>query len=58
MEDVIGSVIQTSFSVVVAGFLLVRVEKEIKLLTAAIDQLKHCQTCKLSPLVGTEEEKE
>lgn len=41
--------VQHSFSVVVAAFLLLRMEKELRLLREAISTLKHCPTCKLSP---------
>ena len=48
MESFIQSAIQSSFSIVVAAFLLIRVEKEMKNLAAAIDRLQHCQICKFS----------
>ena len=40
---------QNSFSVVVAAFLLLRVDKELRLLREAISILRHCQTCTVSP---------
>lgn len=47
--EVFESFFQGSFSVVVAGFLLVRMEKELRLLREAIERLRHCQTCVVSP---------
>lgn len=41
--------LQASFSVVVAAFLLVRMEKELRLLRGAIENLRHCPICALSP---------
>ena len=38
----------------VAAFLLTRMERELRLLREAIEGLRHCQTCKLSP--GKKEE--
>lgn len=46
-----------AFSIAVAAFLLARVEKELRLLRAAIETLRHCPTCKLSPLKVEEEAK-
>ena len=34
------------FAVAVSGFLLIRLERELKALTEAINQLKMCQVCK------------
>lgn len=45
----IETFLQASFSVVVAGFLLVRMERELRLLRDAINNLRHCQICALSP---------
>lgn len=36
------------FSVAVAAFLLLRMEKRLSQLTDAINGLKHCQTCTLA----------
>lgn len=47
--EVFESFFQGSFSVVVAGFLLVRMEHELRLLREAIERLRHCQTCIVSP---------
>ena len=46
MEDYV----QNGFSVVVAAFLLLRMEKELRLLRGAIETLRHCATCTVSPL--------
>lgn len=49
--------IQHGFSVAVAAFLLARVERELRALRAAIETLRHCPTCTVSPwrvsLAGT-----
>lgn len=45
---------QGVFSIAVAAFLLVRMEKRLEQLTTAIDRLRHCQTCQFS---AWEEEK-
>lgn len=45
----IADFFQGSFSIVVAGFLLLRFEKELKLLREAIINLRHCYTCTASP---------
>ena len=45
----IETFLQASFSVVVAAFLLFRMERELRLLRDAINNLRHCQTCVLSP---------
>ena len=45
MEDFIQHV----FSVAVAAFLLARVERELRALRAAIETLRHCPTCTVSP---------
>ena len=45
----IETFLQASFSVVVAAFLLVRMEKELRLLRGAIENLRHCSICALSP---------
>ena len=38
-------ILNSGFSVGIAAFVLVRMECEIKKLTAAIEQLKRCQVC-------------
>jgi hypothetical protein len=40
--------IQSGFSVAVAAFLLIRLEKEIKKLADAINRLRHCKVCKFN----------
>ena len=42
-------IIQSCFSIGVAAFLLIRVEREIKHLTGAIEQLRRCQVCGILP---------
>jgi len=56
MEDFI----QHGFSVAVAAFLLARVERELRALRAAIETLRHCPTCTVSPwrVTGPEREEE
>jgi len=41
--------LQGSFAIIVAGYLLLRMEKRMDDLTKAINLLRHCQTCRLSP---------
>ena len=43
------SFLQGSFAIAVAAFLLIRLEKRIDDLTKAINMLRHCTNCKLSP---------
>ena len=38
---------QGGFPVLVAAFLLIRLERELRALTTAIHELKMCQVCKL-----------
>ena len=57
MDELLSSVLQSSFSIVVAAFLLLKIEKEIRSLNIAIERLKHCQTCRLSPFADIEEDK-
>ena len=52
VEAFIGAVLQGGFSVAVAAFLLLRMERELRALREAITLLRHCQTCKLSPWFG------
>ena len=54
MEIFVQSVIQNSFSVAVAAFLLIRTERELKGLREAIDRLRQCQVCRFSPLFSAE----
>lgn len=49
MEELAQAVGQGGFSVAVAAFLLLRVEKELRALREAIELLRHCQTCTVSP---------
>ena len=49
VQTVMENFFQGSFSVIVAGFLLIRMEKELRLLREAILNLRHCCTCTMSP---------
>jgi len=49
LDAIFQGFLQGSFSVVVAAFLLIRMEKELRHLREAIDNLRHCQTCRFSP---------
>ena len=50
METFVQAVLQNGFSVAVAAFLLLRMERELRGLREAIDRLRHCQNCRFSPL--------
>ena len=50
MEAFLQSTLQNTFSIVVAGFLLLRMEQELKGLREAIDRLRYCQICRFAPL--------
>ena len=50
MEEVFGGIIDKTFSIAVSAFLLLRMERELKLLRMSIDRLRHCAVCKISPL--------
>lgn len=52
LEAFVGAALQGGFSVVVAAFLLLRMERELRALREAIVLLRHCQTCRLSPGIG------
>ncbi|MDR2137642.1 MAG: YvrJ family protein [Synergistaceae bacterium] len=54
MEAFIESTLQSSFSIIVSGFLLLRMEGELRALRQAIDRLRYCQICRYAPLVGPE----
>ena len=58
IETFFQAFLQNSFSVVVAAFLLLRMERELRLLRGAIETLRHCAVCRLSPLNGAEKDKE
>jgi len=49
LDAIFQGFLQGSFSVVVAAFLLIRMEKELRHLREAIDNLRLCQTCRFSP---------
>ncbi|GHV48019.1 hypothetical protein FACS1894204_11970 [Synergistales bacterium] len=55
IQEVFGSAVQGSFSVLVAAYLLIRMEGELKALRTAIENLRHCQTCANSPIVKVKE---
>jgi hypothetical protein len=40
--------VQSGFSIGIAAFLLLRMEKETKRLASAIEQLRMCQVCRVS----------
>ena len=49
MDAFIQSTLQNCFSIVVAAFLLLRMERELRVLREAIDRLRHCQVCRFAP---------
>lgn len=51
MDALIQSTLQNGFSIVVAAFLLLRMESELRALREAIDRLRYCQICRFAPLV-------
>ena len=55
MEDFLQTALQNSFSIVVAAFLLLRMERELKGLREAIDRLRHCQACRFAPVEPVKE---
>lgn len=57
MGEVFGGVVDKAFSIAVSAFLLLRMERELKLLRGSIDRLRHCSNCLISPLNSGEEEK-
>ena len=57
LEDMFGGIVDKAFSIAVSAFLLLRMERELKLLRASIDRLRHCSVCTISPLNETEENK-
>jgi hypothetical protein len=52
MEDILKAVASQSFPVVVAAYLLIKTERELRRLSGAIDRLRHCQVCRYSPVLG------
>ncbi|MDR1376680.1 MAG: YvrJ family protein [Synergistaceae bacterium] len=48
MDEFVQSTLQNCFSIVVAAFLLLRMERELRVLREAIDRLRHCQVCRFS----------
>ncbi len=51
MDAFIQSTLQSGFSIVVAAFLLLRMERELRVLREAIDRLRYCQICRFAPVV-------
>ena len=49
IKDFASGVASNGFAVAVAGYLLIRMETELKALRASIDRLSHCPTCINSP---------
>ena len=49
MEELITSAAANGFPIAVAVYLLIRMEAEMKALREAIETLRHCQKCQLSP---------
>lgn len=47
-KELFEAVAGNGFSVAVAAFLLLRMEKELRALRMAIERLRHCQTCRFS----------
>ena len=58
MDTLLESIVTNGFSVAVAAFLLLRTERELRGLKEAIDRLRHCQTCRFSPLGELEWERQ
>jgi hypothetical protein len=50
METFVQSALQNGFSIAVAAFLLLRMERELRALREAIDRLRYCQICRFSPI--------
>jgi len=46
-NELVTGIMQSGFSVGVAAFVLLRVERELKALTMAIHDLKMCTVCKV-----------
>jgi hypothetical protein len=49
VDTFVQNTLQNGFSIVVAAFLLLRMEKELRALREAIDRLRHCQICRFDP---------
>jgi hypothetical protein len=41
--------LQSGFAICVAAFLLIRLERELRRLSQAIEQLRRCQVCRFGP---------
>jgi len=46
--------VQTTFSIAVAAFLLLRMESEMRALREAIDRLRYCQLCRFSSVIAVD----
>jgi hypothetical protein len=49
-------VFQGYFSIAVAAFLLIRLERDIQKLTAAIERLRYCQVCRVPRMYNEKNE--
>lgn len=57
MDGMFSGIVDKAFSIAVSAFLLLRMERELKLLRNSIDRLRHCAQCKISPLNDEESKK-
>ncbi|GHS96113.1 hypothetical protein AGMMS50276_13980 [Synergistales bacterium] len=46
MDEFLQSTLQNCFSIVVSAFLLLRMERELRVLGEAINRLRTCQVCR------------
>jgi hypothetical protein len=44
-----SQLLQSSFAIGVAAFLLIRLERELRRLSEAIEQLRLCEVCRFKP---------
>ena len=54
MDAFVQSTLQNCFSIVVAAFLLLRMERETRALREAIDRLRYCQVCRFAPIISAD----
>ena len=57
MDGIFSGIVDKAFSIAVSAFLLLRMERELKLLRLCIDRLRHCAQCRLSPINDEESKK-
>lgn len=57
LDEFIATTAANGFPIMVAAYLLIRMENEMRALRMVIENLRHCQTCKHSPIHGGEEKK-